>query len=164
MSHSLSDHNIYHHPRTTRGEVCASYSRKGFRQSFQSFEHLNLAISSGSTKLQLIGIYRPQKSKKNTCSTSLFLDEFSTLIESVTLSSMKLIIAGDFNFHIDKISSNTDACNFKDHLESFGLNQHVTGATHDRGHLLDLVISTNMMTILCPIQLSLKIYHLITIW
>ena len=55
-----------------------------------------------------------------------------------------LVIAGDFNFHMDLVHSK-DAVTFNELLETFGLSQHVSVPTHIFGHILDLIItqSTN---------------------
>ena len=48
---------------------------------------------------------------------------------------------GHFNFHIG--TKNNDAVRFLDLINSAGLNQHVTRPTHNRGHSLDLVITSS---------------------
>ena len=52
----------------------------------------------------------------------------------------KLLIVGDFNFHIDN-AVDTDTVRFNGLLESVNLTQHVTAMTHINGHILDLVIT-----------------------
>ena len=85
--------------------------------------------------LNITVIYRPP----STC-LGQFTDEFSTLLEQLVLSTGYLLIVGDFNIHVDD-SSNPEAANFLSLIESFGLNQMVTVATHKNGHTLDLVIT-----------------------
>ena len=51
-----------------------------------------------------------------------------------------LIIAGDFNYHMDEPRS-SHARQLADILESMNLVQHVTVPTHKRGHPLDLIIT-----------------------
>ena len=51
-----------------------------------------------------------------------------------------LAIAGDFNFHLDCPSDN-NANKFIEHLETFGLCQHVNAPTHSSGHTLDFLIT-----------------------
>ena len=78
-------------------------------------------------------------------STSLFLEEFSKLLESITADQRhkRLLIVGDFNIHVDN-SNDTTARQFVDLLDSFNLVQHVSEKTHANGHTLDLVISNAM--------------------
>ena len=78
-------------------------------------------------------------------STSLFLEEFSKLLESITADQRhkRLLIVGDFNIHVDN-SNDTTARQSVDLLDSFNLVQHVSEKTHANGHTLDLVISNAM--------------------
>ena len=50
----------------------------------------------------------------------------------------ELLIFGDFNIHVN--SSNNRSQGFLDILNANGLTQHVTSPTHQKGHMLDLVI------------------------
>ena len=51
----------------------------------------------------------------------------------------ELLIVGDFNIHVD--SSNNESQSFLDILNANGLIQHVKSSTHQKGHILDLVIT-----------------------
>ena len=64
-----------------------------------------------------------------------------------------LLIAGDFNFHIDD-TTDTAAANFLSLLESFDLQQHVRSCTHRAGHTLDLVITRDAEYILNGISVD----------
>lgn len=55
----------------------------------------------------------------------------------------KVIMAGDFNFHVDD-ATNAPASNFINVTESFNFLQHVKGPSHNRGHTLDLVFTLGM--------------------
>ena len=54
--------------------------------------------------------------------------------------SGKLVIANDFNIHMDK-KTDTECSQLSSLIESFGLVQHVSGLTYIKGHMRDLVIS-----------------------
>ena len=54
--------------------------------------------------------------------------------------NVKIILARDFNVHVD-IPSDSEAILFNDILTTFNLQQHVKGPTHRCGHTLDLVIT-----------------------
>ena len=56
------------------------------------------------------------------------------------LITYKLIFLGGFNIHLDE-KNNSNSMVFCDILTSFNLVQHVGEATHESGHLLDLVIT-----------------------
>ena len=51
-----------------------------------------------------------------------------------------MLVLGDFNIHVD-VPNDIDAVKFLDLLESLGLKQHVTEATHIFGRTLHLVIT-----------------------
>ena len=88
----------------------------------------------------IIVIYRPLSSSVNNATTELFIDEFGTLLETYSIKPGALLIAGDFNFHMDNLSE-VAAKNFLVLIESFNLHQHVKQTTHRAGHILDLVLT-----------------------
>ena len=81
------------------------------------------------------------------------MNEFSSLLESYITKTGSLVIAGDFNFHIDD-TTDTAAANFLSLLESFDLQQHVRCCTHRAGHTLDLVITRDAEYILNGISVD----------
>ena len=139
ITNNLPDHNFIHVPRYGRGGGVGVVLRQGYDvkqftdNKFNSFENLDLSISSGSTNL------RPT-SKKHRVTTSTFLDDLSRYIETLTISPGHLLLAGDFNFHVD-VPDDSDASSFLDFLDSTSLKQHVTTTTHKQGHILDLLIT-----------------------
>ena len=139
---------FYHDPRTTsEGGGVALLVRNQFKvckqqlADYKSFEAFEAVLkSSGNHNLSLVIIYRPPLSTSNGLSVKLFLEEFSAYLEHSALAPGHLLLAGDFNFHIDQ-PDDSDARCFLRVLESFDLMQHVTGPTHYDGHSLDLVIT-----------------------
>ena len=93
-------------PRTDRnGGGVGVLLRKGFTANkrkdhipFTSMEYIDLDVSCGSSIMRLVTIYRPTRSKKNRSTPSIFLKEFSSLLESLTLDPGYLLLSGDFNF------------------------------------------------------------------
>ena len=73
-------------------------------------------------------------------STNVFLAEFSEYLESIILSTEKLLIAAVFNIHIDLLHD-PDGGKLRDLFESVGLTQHVNSSTHVQGHTLDLIVT-----------------------
>ena len=140
------NHNFIHVPRYGRGDGVGVMLRKGYHvkqftdNKFNSFENLDLSISSGSTNLHLVSIYRPPTSNKHRVTTSTFLGDLSRYIETLTISPGHLLLAGDFNFHVD-VPDDSDASSFLDFLDSTSLKQHVTTTTHKQGNILDLLIT-----------------------
>ena len=92
------------------------------------------------SKFRLIVVYRPPYSDTHPVTISMFLDNFDDYLESIILCPEPLPIAGDFNIHVD-IHDHDDSVKFMDLLVSMGLVQHVNNPTHQRGHILDLIIT-----------------------
>ena len=61
-------------------------------------------------------------------------------VSNICAISNDILILGYFNIHID-IVNNPKSLRFAETLTSFHLVQHVPEATHESGHLLELVIS-----------------------
>ena len=145
---TLPGYDFHYVPRIGRrgGGVCICL-RKSFKvrrtdiKSFKSFEYIDLVISSRYQKsLRLVIIYRPQTTKEKQRTAPIFFNEFSTFFEGIATVPHHLLIAGDFNFHMDNLQDR-EAAKFADFLDSAGLIQHVSGPTHTKGHTLDLILS-----------------------
>ena len=93
-----------------------------------------------SKTFRLLTIYRPPPSRKNKLTAAHFFSDFSTLLEGITSEPNRIVLAGDFNIHIDD-PTDTNAQTFTELIDSAGLQQHVMGPTHRRGHTLDLVLT-----------------------
>ena len=113
----------------------------------KTFELMGLHISNDPQSTRLIVVYRPPPNTKNGYTTSEFLSEFSQLMDSMAMDTSNLLVAGDFNFHMNNISNN-DTRRFLDLLEVADLNQHVEGPTHVAGHTIDLLITRSSNTFL----------------
>ena len=122
-------------------------------QQKDSFEHLHVKLRHHNENVILIVLYRPPPNRRNGLSFDQFNSELSDLIDSIILEKDKLILAGDFNIHIDD-TSNSDARLFTSTLESYGLDQHVVGPTHEKGHTLDLLISRSDDNLLRDISID----------
>ena len=109
----------------------------GGKDSFAFSEWL---VSCLGCSLRLLIVYCPPYSTEHKVTVIVFLREFSDYLESFVLSKERILIAGDFNIHVDDIR-NVDAVTFLDVLDFFGLQQHVKQPTHVLSHTLDLIIS-----------------------
>ena len=85
-------------------------------------------------------IYRPEPSVSNPYTMSEFFEEFTELLLSLQMTKCEFLIAGDFNFHMNKVSE-TYTKRMAEILELFDLKQHVVGPTHTSGNTLDLIIT-----------------------
>ena len=84
----------------------------------------------------MIVMYRPPSAAP----FRLFLDEFGAYLEQLALTAGQLLIAGDFNVHVDD-STSAEARQFLSLIDSFELHQHIQSSTHKSHHCLDLVLS-----------------------
>ena len=106
---------------------------------------MQLLIKSFGKWIRVIVVYRPPPSATNKLITFLFLSEFTTLLENLSITSGELLILGDFNLHVDQ-PSDPDASQFLSLLYAFGLTQRVRESTHTHGHTLYLVITRSNET------------------
>ena len=107
---------------------------------FKSFEHLEVTANYSNNLLRFICLYRRPPSSKNKLNVGMFMKEFAEYILERCLLSGKMILMGDFNFHIDD-ASDKNAEEFSKLIESVNLNQLVNNSTHMNGHILDLIIT-----------------------
>ena len=63
------------------------------------------------------------------------------MLGHLTVSTGKLLLLGDFNFHVDEPEKDPQAARFLELLDLHNLTQHVTLPTHRNNHTLDLVIT-----------------------
>ena len=85
-------------------------------------------------------MYRPPYSEDHPITAGVFFHEFAEYLESVVMSSDKLLITGDFNFHMD-VPTDPNNIHFRDLLDTMGLIQHVKQPTHTCGHTIQTKMS-----------------------
>ena len=159
LSTVMKGYTFYHQPRKSRGGGVGVLVRsnlhvkKNTTTTFKSFEYMDLTIRSGPRLINLITIYRPPPSAKNKNTATSFINEFSTLLETLAVSSGHLLVNGDFNYHLDSPTS-PEVVRFVDLLDSANLVQHVIEPTHHKGHILDLVISRQSENIISPVSVN----------
>ncbi|KAG1652948.1 hypothetical protein GQR58_025895 [Nymphon striatum] len=110
--------------------------------SFEFMEFMEFLLHGYAFLTCLVVVYRPPPSSVNNSSSSQFFQNFPYLLEILSTSTGKLLIAGDFNFHVDD-SKDVNAGRFIDLLDSFNLSilNDLTAATHKNNHVLDLLIT-----------------------
>ena len=91
--------------------------------------------------MRIAVIYRPPGT-----SCSAFIDEFTSFLEDTALGGDSLVIAGDFNIHMDT-PTQTYPKKFSELCAAFDHTQHVTFPTHIKGHTVDLVLSRQCDTV-----------------
>lgn len=138
-----TNYNFFSVPRThKKGGGVASLIRDSFQCTnmscgqFDSFEYIVIQLKS-PCRAALVTIYRPPKYN------TMFFDEFTKILSSVCMDFDCVVLVGDFNIHVDNPEEGC-AREFLNILDTFGLSQHVSVPTHNRGHILDLVISKGL--------------------
>ena len=137
---SPPDCNFFNSPRASgRGGGLATIYKSQFHcrqiqhSGFASFE-LQLFELILSSPVLCAAVYRPPKLNKD------FLNDFADFLSEVMVKYDYVLICGDFNIHVC-CESKPMAGDFASLLDSFSLRQSVTDPTHEKGHILDLVIS-----------------------
>ena len=128
--------------------------------TFKSFEMSTVTLKLPHSKLTIFNIYRPPSSlakSRHTASFSQFLEDFQTLISSISTTPHEFLITGDFNIHVDDLTD-SNALKFISLLDLANLTQHVPFSTHCHSHTLDLVITTSDSLLLLPLH---PFFHLI---
>lgn len=93
-----------------------------------SFEFSEWLVSCLGCSWRLLIVCHPPYFTEHNVTVSVFLREFSDYLKLFVLSKEQILIASDFNIHVDD-TRNVDAVTFLDVLKSFGLHQHVKQPT-----------------------------------
>lgn len=155
LLNNLPTHNLHHVPRQNRTGggvgVCIRKSlmvRENQCRSWDSFECIDLSITAHqASPLRLVVVYRPERTRNKQQTFPMFIPEFSTLLELLVSEPDRLLIVGDFNFHVDN-KSDREAVTFSELID---LKQHVV-PTHIQGHTLDLVLTRTSDTFISEIS------------
>jgi len=140
IQNTLPHFNFYQSPRLHgRGGGVAVLIRNGLHVTINDTGAFH-TFESASSSFRLLVIYRPPPSSENKLTFTEFTEEISLLLESLSASSSRILLAGDFNVHVDD-SNDREASVFLSILESFNLLQHVHSPTHINNHTLDLMIA-----------------------
>ena len=145
-----SGYRLFDHPRPERNgggtgilardSLVVKQARAGI---CDTFEYPEWIIVSGSARLRLVVIYRPPYSSSHLRTVGMFVTEFAKFLQSVVMTTEPLLLAGDFNIHVNIMTDNY-AAQFLDLLSSMGLHQHIDFPTHTSGNTLDLLISRTL--------------------
>ena len=79
--------------------------------------------------INIIAIYHPPYSDINQSTNAMFLDDLADILQKNLMSLSNIVVAGDFNLHIDK-KTDLDVNLFKDMVQVFGLDWQVNFPTH----------------------------------
>ena len=109
---------------------------------YKSFQVMESVLNTSTEMVRLINIYRPPYTKKARHTECNFLEEFEDYLITMSTKQGTPIIAGDFNFHLER-PEDLYPKKFLELLSQYKLCQHVPVVpTHDQGGTLDLVITS----------------------
>ena len=102
-----------------------------------TFEYAHWDVLGHKKTLSLLAVYHPPPSLNH----RQFVTEFVNFLADKLVNFMgDLIIAGDFNIHVNDVDS-ADARQFLDAMEALGFDQLVDFCTHESGNILDLMFT-----------------------
>ena len=127
-----------HYAKQCPNLYCSHYSIITTNEIAQ-FELFDCIIKVNKLSTRVVVVYRPPPSCKNGLKYEDFTVDWASYIKQFVEVQEELLIVGDFNIHVD--SSNNESQSFLDILNANGLIQHVKSSTHQKGHILDLVIT-----------------------
>ena len=123
---------------TTKDNIKVSHEDSA---EYKSFEHAiwNISHKIMST-FTVVAIYHPPSTCQDSTDAT-FIDQFTDLLTTLQAKYNNIIILGDINMHMDD-PNNQNACILQDSINAFDLTQHVKIPTHNKGHTLDVIITT----------------------
>src|SRR6218665_1500110 len=101
-----------------------------------TFEALAVSVASPQGPLTVVNIYRPGSEAPS----AAFFVELAALFEHFALHNTQLVVAGDFNLHLEDPAL-PEAMEFALIAEQFGLRQWVSESTQRMGGWLDVLIT-----------------------
>ena len=135
--------------RTDRREGTALVTQRKYKiirkpetKDYESFEHDIWNIQIGPKVYTVIGIYHPPQETDPKVNNTNFLDQWTDLQSHVIPKHQEIIMLGDFNIHISD-PKDQDAQILQDTLNAFNLRPHVNIPTHNLGHTIDFIITSN---------------------
>jgi len=107
----------------------------------ETFEFMCVRVVSGPSSCIVAIIYRPGSSAVS----KPFFDDLANVLDRLSMFVDPIFFVGDINIRLDR-PTDPFTGGFNDVLEAHGLQNCVTGSTHDLGGLLDVVVTRNDLT------------------
>ena len=113
-------------------------------REYDSFEHTVWNINHiDMPTFTVVALYHPPSNGQNSTDV-IFIDQLTDFLTTLQTKYNNVIILGDINMHMDD-PNNQNACILQDSIEAFDLIQHVKIPTYNKGHTLDVVITTKVL-------------------
>ena len=110
----------------------------------RSFEYATWSLMVRKKTISITEIYHPPP--KDNITNGMFINDITDHLKSLLPASANNVILGDFNMHINDMSSN-DVVIFHDTLMALGLTLHVTTSNHAKGDILNLILTEEVTSI-----------------
>ena len=105
----------------------------------RSFKYAKWSTRVPGLNMVIIAIYHSPYSIKYPVTNAMFIDDITEWLLDQLVQSNNIVVAGDFNIHINKQVENDEVGIFVSTLESMGLVIHELEETHKSGYILDLL-------------------------
>ena len=109
-------------------------------KAYPSMEYVECLVKADSRLICLSQFCHRPPPKSGSPNTVQFLEEFDDLLEHLTLSLGNPLVVSDLNIYLDN-TSNPTTRQFLGLLAATNHTKHVFQATHEKGHILDTVIT-----------------------
>ena len=105
----------------------------------KTLELLRMQISSTSSRrFRIYIVYRPPRGTKLSRTETEFYSDLDILFTDAFISTIPVIILGDFNVHFD---DEPKFSRLRNMLNDYQMQQHIHSAAHELGNILDLAIT-----------------------
>lgn len=105
--------------------------------TYTSFELQTFELQLSPFSIMFAIVYRPPKCNKD------FISDFADFLSGATVKYDHFLISGDFNIHVC-CESRPLVTDFLNLIDLFKLVQCVKDPTHEKGYILDLVLSYDL--------------------
>ena len=115
--------------------------RELFASETHSFQYAKWSVKVPSSNMITIGIYHPPYSARNPFTNVMFRDDLTEWLPDQQIDSNNVVLARDFNIHVNKLDLDDDASIFLDTSEALGFKFYQSYSTHKSGNILDLILT-----------------------
>ena len=89
--------------------------------------------------MTIIAVYHPPYSSRCPVTNSMFIADFTEWLPSQLVRYNNVLLAGDFNIHMNKAAIDDESGYFVSTIEAMGFQVELCGPTHVSGSTIDLM-------------------------
>ena len=105
----------------------------------RSFQFAVWSTKIPGSNMTIIAIYHPPYSTKCPVTNSMFLDDFTEWLPSQLVKYNNILLARDFNIHMNKATTDNEPGLFVSTIEAMGFHVELCSTTHRSGNTIDLM-------------------------